>query len=152
LIGNPKIIFADEPVSSLDVSVRAQILNQLNELQEELGFTQVYISHDLSTVKHMCDRVAVMYLGKIVELSLVKDIFSNPIHPYTKALVSIIPIPGRRREDKIILKGTVPTPIDPPPGCRFNPRCHHCEIECEKKDPEFIEVEKGHFVACHLAK
>ena len=152
LAGNPKLLVADEPVSSLDVSVRAQILNLLNDLQEELGFTYLYISHDLSTVKHMCDRVAVMYVGKFVELASVKDVYNNPIHPYTEALMSAIPIPGRRREDKIILKGTVPTPIDPPPGCRFNPRCEYCEPECAKKDPEFIEVKKGHFVACHLRK
>ena len=152
LAGNPKLLVADEPVSSLDVSVRAQILNLLNDLQEEFGFTYLYISHDLSTVKHMCDRVAVMYVGKFVELASVKDVYNNPIHPYTEALMSAIPIPGRRREDKIILKGTVPTPIDPPPGCRFNPRCEYCEPECAKKDPEFIEVKKGHFVACHLRK
>jgi oligopeptide/dipeptide ABC transporter ATP-binding protein len=152
LAGNPKLLVADEPVSSLDVSVRAQILNLLNDLQEEFGFTYLYISHDLSTVKHMCDRVAVMYVGKLVELASVKDVYNNPIHPYTEALMSAIPIPGRRREDRIILKGTVPTPIDPPPGCRFNPRCQYCEPECAKKDPEFIEVKKGRFVACHLRK
>jgi oligopeptide/dipeptide ABC transporter ATP-binding protein len=116
LAGNPKLLVADEPVSSLDVSVRAQILNLLKELQEEFGFSYLYISHDLSTVKHMCDRVAVMYLGKLAELGPVKDVYKNPIHPYTEALMSAIPIPGRRREDRIILKGTVPTPIDPPPA------------------------------------
>ena len=152
LAGNPKLLVADEPVSSLDVSVRAQILNLLKDLQEELGFTYLYISHDLSTVKHMCDRVAVMYLGKFVELGSVKEVYNNPIHPYTEALMSAIPIPGRRREDRIILKGTVPTPIDPPPGCRFNPRCQYGEPMCKKEDPEFIEVKKGHFVACHLRK
>jgi len=152
LAGNPKLLVADEPVSSLDVSVRAQILNLLKDLQEEFGFTYLYISHDLSTVKHMCDRVAVMYLGKIVEMGSVKDVYERPMHPYTLALMSAIPIPGRRREDRIILKGTVPTPIDPPPGCRFNPRCQYAEPMCTKKDPEFIEVKKGHFVACHLKK
>jgi len=152
LAGNPKLLVADEPVSSLDVSVRAQILNLLKELQEEFGFSYLYISHDLSTVKHMCDRVAVMYLGKLAELGPVKDVYKNPIHPYTEALMSAIPIPGRRREDRIILKGTVPTPIDPPPGCRFNPRCRYSEPMCAKEDPEFIEVKKGHFVACHLRK
>jgi len=152
LAGNPKLLVADEPVSSLDVSVRAQILNLLKDLQEEYGFTYFYISHDLSTVKHMCDRVAVMYVGKLVELGLVKDVYENPIHPYTKALMSAIPIPGRRRDDRIILKGSVPTPIDPPSGCRFNPRCQFSESMCAKKDPELIEVRKGHFVACHLEK
>jgi len=152
LAGNPKLLVADEPVSSLDVSVRAQILNLLKDLQEEYGFTYFYISHDLSTVKHMCDRVAVMYLGKIAELGPVKIVYKSPVHPYTEALMSAIPIPGRRREERIILKGTVPTPIDPPPGCRFNPRCQYCEPICAKEDPELIEVKEGHFVACHLRK
>ena len=152
LASNPKFLVADEPVSSLDVSVRAQILNLLKDLQKEYGFTYLYISHDLSTVKHMCDRVAVMYLGKLVELGPVKEIYENPLHPYTEALMSAIPIPGQRRRNRIILKGSVPTPIDPPPGCRFNPRCHYGEPECAKEDPELIEVKKGHFVACRLKK
>jgi len=147
LAGNPKLLVADEPVSSLDVSVRAQILNLLNDLQEEYGFTYLYISHDLSTVKHMCDRVAVMYLGEIVELGPVKEIYDNPIHPYTEALMSAIPVPGQK-SSRIILKGSVPTPIDPPPGCRFNPRCNYSEPRCAKDNPELIEVKKGHFVAC----
>ena len=153
LAGNPKLLVADEPVSSLDVSVRAQILNLLKDLQEELGLTYLYISHDLSTVKHMSDRVAVMYVGKLVELAPAKEIYKNPLHPYTEALMSAIPVPGRKtREKRIILKGSVPTPIDPPPGCRFNPRCPYKQPICEKEDPKFIEVEKGHFVACHLRK
>jgi len=153
LTSNPKLLVADEPVSSLDVSVRAQILNLLKDLQEEFRFTYLYISHDLSTVKHMCDRVAVMYVGKVVELAPVKDLYINPLHPYTEALISAIPVPGRRAgENRIILKGAVPTPIDPPPGCRFNPRCPYSEPICAKEDPKFIEVRKGHFVACHLRK
>ncbi|MGD8507050.1 MAG: ATP-binding cassette domain-containing protein [Candidatus Bathyarchaeota archaeon] len=153
LAGNPKLLVADEPVSSLDVSVRAQILNLLKDLQEELGLTYLYISHDLSTVKHMADRVAVMYVGKLVELASSKVIYKNPLHPYTEALMSAIPVPGRKiREKRIILKGSVPTPIDPPPGCRFNPRCPYKQPICEKEDPEFIEVKEGHFVACHLRK
>lgn len=152
LAGNPKFLVADEPVSSLDVSVRAQILNLLNDLQKEHGFTYLYISHDLSTVKHMCDRVAVMYLGEIVELGPVKEIYNNPIHPYTEALMSAIPIPGQKSGSRIILKGSVPTPIDPPPGCRFNPRCHYAEPKCAKVNPELVEVRKGHFVACLLRK
>ncbi len=153
LAGNPKLLVADEPVSSLDVSVRAQILNLLKDLQEEFGLTYLYISHDLSTVKHMSDRVAVMYVGKLVELAPAKEIYKNPLHPYTEALMSAIPIPGRKtREKRIILKGSVPTPIDPPPGCRFNPRCPYKQPICEKEDPKFIEVDKGHFVACHLRK
>ena len=150
LAGNPKMLVADEPVSSLDVSVRAQILNLLKDLQKEYGFSCLYISHDLSTVKHMSDRVAVMYVGKLVESAPVKDVFDDPRHPYTKALMSAIPIPGQRREDRIILKGNVPTPINPPPGCRFHPRCCECKDECVKDQPELVEVEKDHFVACHL--
>jgi len=152
LAGTPKLLVADEPVSSLDVSVRAQILNLLNDLQEEYGFTYLYISHDLSTVKHMCDRVAVMYVGKLVELGPVKEIYDNPMHPYTEALMSAIPIPGQKSRGRIILKGSVPTPINPPSGCRFNPRCHYGEPGCAKDDPELIEVKKGHFVACFLRK
>ncbi len=153
LAGNPNLLVADEPVSSLDVSVRAQILNLLKDLQEELGLTYVYISHDLSAVKHMSDRVAVMYVGKLIELASATDIYKEPQHPYTEALLSAIPIPGRKAGDKrIILKGTVPTPIDPPPGCRFHPRCRYKQPICEEENPEFIEIKKGHFVACHLRK
>jgi len=153
LAGNPKLLVADEPVSSLDVSVRAQILNLLKDLQEELGLTYLYISHDLSTVKHMSDRVAVMYVGKLVELAPSKIIYKDPLHPYTEALMSAIPVPGRKkREKQIILKGSVPTPIDPPPGCRFNPRCSYRQPICAKEDPEFIEVSEEHFVSCHLRK
>jgi len=153
LAGNPKLLVADEPVSSLDVSVRAQILNLLKDLQQEFRFTYLYISHDLSTVKHMCDRVAVMYVGKLVEIAPVKEIYSNPQQPYTEALMSAIPIPGRRAgENRIILKGAVPTPIDPPPGCRFNPRCPYAIPKCAKEEPELIEIKNDHFAACHLRK
>jgi oligopeptide transport system ATP-binding protein len=150
LAGSPRMLVADEPVSSLDVSVRAQILNLLKDLQKEYGFSCLYISHDLSTVKHMSDRVAVMYVGMLVESAPVKEIFSDPRHPYTKALMSAIPIPGQRREDRIILKGNVPTPVNPAPGCRFHPRCYGCKPECAKDQPKLIEVGKDHFVACHL--
>ncbi len=153
LAGDPKLLVADEPVSSLDVSVRAQILNLLKDLQDDLGLTYLYISHDLSAVKHMSDRVAVMYVGKLMELAPAKEIYKNPLHPYTKALLSAIPVPGKKAvKDRIILKGSVPTPIDPPPGCRFNPRCSYKQPTCAKEDPEFIEVKKGHFVACHSRK
>jgi len=153
LAGDPKLIVADEPVSSLDVSVRAQILNLLKDLQDDLGLTYLYISHDLSAVEHMSDRVAVMYVGKLMELAPAEGIYRNPLHPYTKALLSAIPVPGRKAvKNRIILKGSVPTPIDPPPGCRFNPRCPHRQPICAKEDPEFIEVSKGHFVACHSRK
>jgi oligopeptide transport system ATP-binding protein len=149
---NPKLLVADEPVSSLDVSVRAQILNVLKDLKAEFKFTSIYVSHDLSTVRQMVDRVAVMYVGQIVELAPVKDMYTKPLHPYTQALMSAIPIPGRKRENRIILKGNVPTPIDPAPGCRFYPRCPYSEPECAKRDHELIEARKGHFVACHLKK
>jgi len=149
---SPKLLVADEPVSSLDVSVRAQILNVLKDLKAEFGFTSIYVSHDLSTVRQMVDRVAVMYVGQIVELAPVKDIYTKPLHPYTQALMSAIPIPGRKREDRIILKGNVPTPIDPAPGCRFYPRCSYSEPECAKQGHELVEVRKGHFVACHPKK
>ena len=153
LAGNPKLLVADEPVSSLDVSVRAQLLNLLKDLQAEFGFACLYISHDLSTVRHMCDRVAVMYVGKLMEVAPVKEIYTNPQHPYTEALMSAIPIPGKRASEKrILLKGTVPTPIDPPPGCRFNPRCQYSIAECAKQHPELVEIKKDHFVACHLRK
>ena len=148
LAGNPRLLVADEPVSSLDVSVRAQILNLLKDLQAEYGFSCLYISHDLSTVKHMSDRVAVMYLGKLVEIAPVREIFNDPRHSYTKALISAIPVPGQRREDRIILKGNVPTPINPPQGCRFHPRCYEARPECSQKEPSLVEVEKDHFVAC----
>jgi oligopeptide/dipeptide ABC transporter ATP-binding protein len=151
LAGNPALLVADEPVSSLDVSVRAQILNLLKDLQQEYGFGCLYISHDLSTVKHMSNRVAVMYLGKLVELAPVKEVFGNPRHSYTKALISAIPVPGQRREDRIILKGNVPTPINPPEGCRFHPRCYEAKPECAQKEPNLIEVEKDHFVACQAS-
>jgi len=153
LAGNPKLLVADEPVSSLDVSVRAQILNLLKDLQEEFGLTYLYISHDLSTVKHMSDRVAVMYLGKLIEIAPSKAIYKNPQHPYTEALLSAIPVPSRKvKKNRVILKGSVPTPIDPPPGCRFNPRCPYRQPICAKEEPEFTEVNEEHFVACHLRK
>jgi len=147
----PHVLFADEPVASLDVSVRAKILNLINKLHRELNLTSVYVSHDLRTVKHLCDRVAVMYVGKIVELASAENIYEKPLHPYTKALISAIPRLERARKTKrIILKGEVPTPINPPPGCRFYPRCVYAENVCSEKDPELIEVKDGHFVACHV--
>lgn len=150
----PTFIIADEPVSALDISVRAQILNLLENLKKEFGLTYLYISHDLSTVKHMCDRVAVMYVGKIVEVTATKELFKNPLHPYTEALLSAIPIPdpliARKR---IILKGDVPTPINPPTGCRFHPRCPYMTPTCKEVEPELINVGSSieHYVACHPA-
>ena len=151
LILRPQFIVLDEPVSALDVSIQAQILNLMDELQDRLSLTYLFISHDLSVVKHISDRIAVMYLGKIVELTDYKIIFSDPLHPYTKALLSAIPIPkyGLKRE-RIILKGDVPSPIDPPEGCRFCGRCPYKMDICEKKTPELTEIDDNHFVACHL--
>ena len=147
----PKFIVMDEPVSALDVSIQAQILNLLAELQKELELTYLFISHNLSVVKHISDRIAVMYLGKIVEITDYKSIFSNPIHPYTKALLSAIPIPkyGLKRE-RIILPGDVPSPIDPPKGCVFCGRCAHKMPICTETRPDLEDRGNGHFVACHL--
>jgi len=146
----PKLIIADEPVASLDVSIRAQILNLLEDLQRKLGLTYVYISHDLSTVRHICDRVAVMYLGKLVEVAETEELFQNPLHPYTVALMSAIPIPDPKRKTvRIVLPGEVPSPINPPSGCRFHPRCPRRIDICPQREPELIEVTKGHFLACY---
>ncbi len=146
----PKLIVADEPVASLDVSVRAQILNLLRELQQKLELTYLYISHDLSTVRHICDRVAVMYLGKLVEVADTEEIFENPLHPYTVALMSAIPIPDpKHKTERIILPGEVPSPINPPSGCRFHPRCPRAIDICSKEEPPLIEVKSGHWLACY---
>lgn len=150
LIINPEFLVADEPVSSIDVSLRAQILNLIKDLLRELRLTCMFISHDLSVVEYMSDRVAVMYLGKLVELARLGEIYDNPQHPYTEALLSAIPVPGRRAEKRIILRGVVPTPINPPSGCRFHTRCPYSKPKCAEEEPKFIEVKKGHFVACHL--
>jgi oligopeptide transport system ATP-binding protein len=146
----PKLIIADEPVASLDVSVRAQILNLLRELQQKLGLTYLYISHDLSTVRHICDRVAVMYLGKLVEVANTEELFENPLHPYTVALLSAIPVPDpKHKAERIILPGEVPSPINPPSGCRFHPRCPRRIDVCPKEEPSLIEVRPGHWLACY---
>jgi len=148
---NPKIIVADEPVSALDVSIQAQILNLLKDLQAEFGLTYLFISHDLSVVEHMSDRVAVMYLGKIVELANSKVLYETPLHPYTKVLFSAIPCrTPRGKKERIITGGDVPSPVNPPPGCTFHPRCPYRIERCNREVPALLEISKGHFVACHL--
>ncbi|WP_419741683.1 ABC transporter ATP-binding protein [Paraclostridium dentum] len=147
----PDFIFCDEPISALDVSVQAQVINLLEDLQEELGITYLFIAHDLSMVKHISDRVGVMYLGKIVEIGSSEDIYSNPRHPYTKALLSSIPIIGEKTK-KEVLDGDVPSPINPPSGCRFRTRCKHKTLICEQKEPVMIKTDSEHFVACHNLK
>lgn len=148
---NPEFIVLDEPVSALDVSIQSQILNLLDELQEKLGLTYIFVAHNLSVVKHISDRIAVMYLGNIVELTDYKSIFEDPLHPYTQALLSAIPIPkvGLKRE-RIVLEGDVPSPINPGPGCVFYGRCRHRKDICKEAKPKFEEKKPGHYVACHL--
>ena len=147
---NPKLLVLDEPTSALDVSVQAQILNLLQELQREFSLTYLFISHDLSVVQHISDRIAVMYLGQVVELSTSEAIFGGALHPYTEALLSSTPIPDPDAEkERIILEGGVPSPINPPPGCRFHPRCSQDMPLCSEVEPELADVGDGHLVACH---
>jgi len=151
LATNPEFIVADESVSALDVSIQAQIINLLQQLQAEFGLTLLFVAHDLSVVKHICDRVAVMYLGKIMEMADKKSLFSNPKHPYTQALLSAIPIPDpTKRKEQDILMGDVPSPVNPPAGCRFHTRCPQVMDICKKEEPPLREVKPGYPVACHL--
>jgi len=148
----PKFIVLDEPVSALDVSIQAQILNLMANLQEKFGLTYLFISHDLSVVKHVSNRIAVMYLGKVVELADYKTIFNDPLHPYSQALLSAIPLPSLDiKKERIILEGDVPSPIDPPKGCRFAGRCRHVTDQCLAEEPELKDLGDDHFVACHYA-
>lgn len=149
---DPEFIVCDEPVSALDVSIQAQILNLMMDLQEQRGLTYLFITHDLSVVKHISDEIMVMYLGQCVEQARSDDLFRNPMHPYTQALLHAIPIPSLRPEDKLddIIKGEVTSPVNPKPGCRFAPRCPHASDRCREGDIPFRELETGHFVACTL--
>lgn len=148
---NPKLIVADEPVSALDVSIQSQVLNLMQDLQKEFGLTYLFISHDLSVVEHISDRVGVMYLGKLVEIARKETLYENPKHPYTKALMSAVPIANPRvKKERIVLQGDIPSPSNPPTGCTFHPRCNACMEICKTEVPVLKETSPGHFSACHL--
>lgn len=147
----PKLIVCDEPVSALDVSIQAQILNLMQELQEKMGLTYIFITHDLSVVNHFSNDIAVMYLGQLIEKAPAETLFENPSHPYTQALLSAIPVPSlKKKRERVILKGEITSPINPKPGCRFTARCPYATDRCRNEEAKLVEIEKSHFVACHL--
>ena len=155
LIMNPKLIIADECISALDVSIQAQVINMFDDLQDRLGLTYLFIAHDLLVVRHISDRIAVMYLGKMVELASAEEIYNHPLHPYSKSLLSAVPLPdpkAARANKRIVLSGDIPSPLNAPSGCPFRTRCPHATEACAQSMPPFNEVEKGHFVACHRVK
>jgi len=150
LVMNPELVVADEPIAMADVSVRALLLELMIRLKEELELTYLFITHDLATAKYICDRIAIMYLGEIVEVGQLKDVYTSPLHPYTQALLSAVPVPDPKvRREKVLPTGEIPNPINPPSGCRFHPRCSSAKEICSREEPHLIEVESGHFVACH---
>ncbi|MEY2196033.1 ABC transporter ATP-binding protein [Neobacillus sp. BF23-41] len=151
LILKPKVIIADEPVSALDVSIQSQVLNLLKDLKKEFNLTLIFISHDLSVVRHLCDRIAVMYLGRVVEIADKKQLFTNPSHPYTRALLSAVPIANpKAKRERVILKGDLPSPANPPSGCTFHPRCPVANESCKTNIPILQDIDSGHHVSCHL--
>ena len=148
---NPEFVVADEPVSMLDVSIRAEILNVMLQIVQKRGASFLYISHDLAVARHMCDRIAVMYLGRIVEMGSIDAVVGNPLHPYTQALIAAVPVPDpSAKRSGVVISGEIPSPIDPPPGCHFHTRCPYTHMRCTIEDPPLVEVEKDHWAACHL--
>ena len=153
IVLNPKFVVADEPVSALDASIQAQVLNLLLELQQKLALTYLLVAHNLAVVRHVSDRIGVMYLGKLMEVAETKELFTTPLHPYTQALLSAIPIPDPEiKKERILLQGDIPSPINPPSGCRFRTRCRFAKDICAEKEPPLVDVGGGHYVACHFVK